>query len=91
MNYRRLDPKSEVQVQPALQFCDGEEPKIGGTVVRCIAAPGHASRLMVFEIAIADERVWFCGDLVEIGPECKTVQLGVEHKAPEVDFALAWV
>lgn len=49
---------------------------IGGVAVRCIGAPGHARGLMVFEIVLNGERLWFCGDLVEVGPECQSVQLG---------------
>ncbi len=55
---------------------DGQELSIEGLRVRCIAAPGHAEGLMVYEMALNGERLWFCGDLVEMGPECQTLQLG---------------
>jgi len=55
---------------------DGQELEIGGVCVRCIAAPGHARGLMVYEIVLNGERLWFCGDLVEIGAECRSLQLG---------------
>ncbi len=55
---------------------DGQELSIEGLRVRCIAAPGHAEGLMVYEIVLKGERLWFCGDLVEMGPECRTLELG---------------
>jgi len=55
---------------------DGEMVEVGGVAVRGIAAPGHATGLMVFEVMLGDECLWFCGDLVEVGPECGTLELG---------------
>lgn len=55
---------------------DGQILEIGEIAIRCIAAPGHANSLMVFEIVLNDERLWFVGDLIIVGPEYQTVQLG---------------
>ena len=55
---------------------DGQDLRIEGLSVRCIAAPGHADGLVIYEIVLNGERLWFCGDLDEIGPECRTLQLG---------------
>lgn len=55
---------------------DEETVDVGCIAVRGIAAPGHARGLMVFEVILADKRLWFCGDLIEVGPECATLQLG---------------
>ena len=49
---------------------------IDGDAVRCIAAPGHADGLMVFEIELNGAVLWFVGDLMEVGPECRSLQLG---------------
>jgi glyoxylase-like metal-dependent hydrolase (beta-lactamase superfamily II) len=55
---------------------DGETIDAGGLSVRAIAAPGHATGLMVFEVVLADRPLWFCGDLLKVGTECKSVELG---------------
>ena len=55
---------------------DGEITRVGGLEVRCIAAPGHADGLAIFEIDMEGEVLWFCGDLMEVGPECQTLELG---------------
>ena len=44
---------------------DGEELTVGDLRVRCLAAPGHADGLAVFEILLNGERLWFVGDLLE--------------------------
>jgi len=68
---RRFEPcQADVVVR------DEQVLEIGGVAVRCIAAPGHAGGLMVFEIVLNGERLWFCGDLVKVGAECQTVELG---------------
>jgi glyoxylase-like metal-dependent hydrolase (beta-lactamase superfamily II) len=43
----------------------GEELSIGGLRLRCLAAPGHAAGLVVYEVVLEGERLWFCGDLLE--------------------------
>jgi metallo-beta-lactamase class B len=43
---------------------DGQELAIGGLNVRCIAVPGHADGLVVYEILLGGERCWFVGDLL---------------------------
>ena len=43
---------------------DGEELAVGGLRVRCIAAPGHTDGLVVYEILLDGERLWFVGDLL---------------------------
>jgi metallo-beta-lactamase class B len=55
---------------------DGEVLDLGGIAIRGIAAPGHAEGLMIFEVMLGNERLWFCGDLVEVGPVCTDLQLG---------------
>jgi len=44
---------------------DGEELEVGGLRVRCLAAPGHADGLVVYEVLLDGERLWFAGDLLE--------------------------
>ena len=43
---------------------DGQELVVGGLHVCCIAAPGHAEGLVVYEIVLEGERCWFVGDLL---------------------------
>jgi metallo-beta-lactamase class B len=59
-----------------LVVADGQDVSIEGLTVRCIAAPGHAEGLVIYEIVLNGERLWFCGDLVEMGAECATLELG---------------
>jgi glyoxylase-like metal-dependent hydrolase (beta-lactamase superfamily II) len=56
--------------------CDGEELAIDGVAVRCIAAPGHDAGLTIYEMQLGGETVWFCGDLIQIGHACETIELG---------------
>lgn len=45
---------------------DGEELVVGSLRVRCLAAPGHAEGLVIYEVVLdKEERAWFCGDLLE--------------------------
>ncbi len=44
---------------------DGEELAVGGLRVRCLAAPGHTDGLVVYEIVLDGEWLWFVGDLLE--------------------------
>jgi glyoxylase-like metal-dependent hydrolase (beta-lactamase superfamily II) len=44
---------------------DDEELLVRGLRVRCLAAPGHAEGLVVYEVLLDGERAWFCGDLLE--------------------------
>jgi glyoxylase-like metal-dependent hydrolase (beta-lactamase superfamily II) len=44
---------------------DGGVISINGLQVTCHAAPGHCSGLVVFEIILNGERIWFTGDLFE--------------------------
>jgi glyoxylase-like metal-dependent hydrolase (beta-lactamase superfamily II) len=55
---------------------DGEELTIGGLNIRCIAAPGHANSCLIYEMDLDDRRLWFVGDVILIGPECQSVELG---------------
>jgi glyoxylase-like metal-dependent hydrolase (beta-lactamase superfamily II) len=55
---------------------DDEELDLGGVGVRCIAAPGHAQGLVIYETALGGEIQWFCGDLLQTGPECQLRDLG---------------
>jgi metallo-beta-lactamase class B len=45
-------------------LCDGEELAVGELRVRCLAAPGHADGLVVYETILDGERLWFVGDLL---------------------------
>lgn len=49
---------------------------IEGIAVRCIAAPGHADGMMIFEVTLNGAILWFTGDLIEVGPESRSLQLG---------------
>ncbi len=55
---------------------DGESIEIGGLTFTGLAAPGHTDGLMVFEVTLRGERLWFCGDLLKVGKECEAVELG---------------
>lgn len=48
-----------------IELADGEELVIGGLGIRCLAAPGHADGLVVYETMLDGERTWFTGDLFE--------------------------
>jgi glyoxylase-like metal-dependent hydrolase (beta-lactamase superfamily II) len=68
---RRFDP-----CQTDVIIVDDEPVDVGGISVRGIPAPGHARGLMVFEVTLAGQRLWFCGDLLKVGAECESVELG---------------
>lgn len=69
--HRRFEPcETDIVVE------DGQAVEVGGLRFRCTAAPGHAAGLMIYEVELAGRRVWFCGDLVEVGAECASLQLG---------------
>jgi len=68
---RRFEP-----CQTDVVIHDDETVDVGGVAVRGIAAPGHARGLMVFEVIVAGQRLWFCGDLLKVGTECESVELG---------------
>ena len=55
---------------------DGSVIDIDGIAVRCIATPGHADGLMAFEVELDGAILWFVGDLIEVGPECRSLELG---------------
>ena len=44
---------------------DGQTFAVGGLEVRCLAAPGHTDGLVVYEVVLDGERLWFVGDLLE--------------------------
>jgi glyoxylase-like metal-dependent hydrolase (beta-lactamase superfamily II) len=44
---------------------DREELAVGELRVRCLAVPGHADGLVVYETLLDGERLWFVGDLLE--------------------------
>lgn len=44
---------------------DEEELVVHGLRVRGIAAPGHCNGLMVYEVVLNGERLWFASDLLE--------------------------
>lgn len=43
---------------------DDETLQLGGITVRCLAAPGHTAGLVIFEVLLNKERLWFVGDLL---------------------------
>jgi metallo-beta-lactamase class B len=54
---------------------DGETLSVGDLQIRCHAAPGHADGLVIFEIDLDGERLWFTGDLFEVRPALEWVNL----------------
>ncbi len=46
-------------------IADGEARAVGGLTLRAHAAPGHCAGLLVYELALNGERLWFTGDLFE--------------------------
>ena len=44
---------------------DGGVININGLEILCLAAPGHCKGLVVYEIVLNGERMWFTGDLFE--------------------------
>jgi metallo-beta-lactamase class B len=65
---------------------DGDELKVGGSVIRCIEAPGHANSCTVYEIDLHGRRLWFVGDVILTGPECNSAVLGW-NGGPDYDQA----
>jgi len=55
---------------------DGDEVPVGELTVRCIAAPGHAQSCIIYEIDLDGRRLWFVGDVILVGHECQSVELG---------------
>ena len=55
---------------------DGEEMAISGTTIRCIEAPGHAQSCTIYDVLLDGRRLWFVGDILLVGHECTTVELG---------------
>lgn len=55
---------------------DGQTIRLGAISVRCLAAPGHAAGLMVYEIVLHGERCWFVGDLLSTSHAHRSVELG---------------
>ncbi len=51
--------------QVDIVLADGEEIDVNGLQVRSWAAPGHTAGVLVFEIVLDGERLWFSGDLFE--------------------------
>lgn len=66
---------------------DGKTLELGGVMIRPIEAPGHTRGLMVFDVALHGERLWFCGDLLKGGTECASVELGWPG-SPDLDRPL---
>jgi len=52
---------------------DGEELAVGDLRVCALAAPGHCAGLLVYEMVLDGERVWFASDLFEAGHAHRTV------------------
>lgn len=47
-----------------LLLTDGEELAVAGLRVRCLAAPGHCAGLLIYEIELQGQRIWFTSDLL---------------------------
>jgi glyoxylase-like metal-dependent hydrolase (beta-lactamase superfamily II) len=56
---------------------DGQILEIGDLTFRCITTPGHTDGHLLYEVNLADQQVWFCGDIINTGQECKSVELGI--------------
>lgn len=54
---------------------DGKELAVGELRLRCLAAPGHADGLVVYETVLDGERLWFVGDLLEASHAHRSVSL----------------
>ena len=54
---------------------NGDEIEVGGSVIRCIEAPGHANSCVVYEIDLGGRRLWFVGDVILTGPKCNSAIL----------------
>jgi metallo-beta-lactamase class B len=54
---------------------DGQSFTVGELHVRCIPAPGHTDGLVVYELVLDGERLWFTGDLFEAMPAHRWVTL----------------
>jgi glyoxylase-like metal-dependent hydrolase (beta-lactamase superfamily II) len=55
---------------------DEEKLNVGGNVICCIEAPGHANSCVIYEMILNKRRLWFIGDVIQIGLECQSVELG---------------
>jgi glyoxylase-like metal-dependent hydrolase (beta-lactamase superfamily II) len=66
---------------------DGEDMVVAGLRVRCLAAPGHTAGLVVYEIVLNGERLWFVGDLLVAMHAHRWVELPWTG-APDFDRAL---
>jgi metallo-beta-lactamase class B len=55
---------------------DGDVLHMGSVGFRCIEAPGHARSCAIYQTVLDNQRVWFIGDVVMVGPECRSVELG---------------
>jgi glyoxylase-like metal-dependent hydrolase (beta-lactamase superfamily II) len=49
---------------------------IGDLTVRCIPAPGHAESCTIYDIEWNGRSLWFVGDVIITGAECRSVELG---------------
>ena len=54
----------------------GDELRLGGLAVRCIAAPGHSDGSVVWEIEINGDVCWFSGDLLSTCAGHDGIELG---------------
>jgi glyoxylase-like metal-dependent hydrolase (beta-lactamase superfamily II) len=62
---RTFDPcQADVLLKDAEELEVGCLP-VGPWQVRCLAAPGHTDGLVVFEVSLNGERLWFTSDLFE--------------------------
>jgi len=75
-------PPAGYAVQQKLEPCkvdriikNGDEIEVGGSVIRCIEAPGHANSCVVYEIDLGGRRLWFVGDVILTGPKCNSAIL----------------
>ncbi len=55
---------------------DGDNLTVGPLAIHCLAAPGHANSCMVYEVVLQGQKLWFVGDILLVGLECRSVELG---------------
>jgi metallo-beta-lactamase class B len=65
---------------------DGQELAVGELRVRCLAAPGHTDGLVIYELMLDGQRLWFSGDLLQAMHAHRWVELPWTG-APDFDRA----
>jgi glyoxylase-like metal-dependent hydrolase (beta-lactamase superfamily II) len=58
------------------KLADGDSVKVGGLEFGSILVPGHTEGCVVYTLELGGRRVMFTGDVVQVGPECGSANLG---------------